>query len=98
MKNNPIIAIIGLGYVGLPLAVEFSKKYKVIEFCINTMRVDKLIKENDSISEFAPVVFIDLYKSSTLTPIFVALYMDVFFKVAKVFVLFLGPNLLLIKS
>ena len=31
---NNKIAIIGLGYVGLPLAVEFSKKYKVIGFDI----------------------------------------------------------------
>ncbi len=36
---NLSIAIIGLGYVGLPLAVEFSKKYSVIGFDINTNRV-----------------------------------------------------------
>jgi UDP-N-acetyl-D-galactosamine dehydrogenase len=37
--SNSQIAIIGLGYVGLPLAVEFSKKYSVIGFDINTNRV-----------------------------------------------------------
>lgn len=36
------IAIIGLGYVGLPLAIEFGKKYKVIGFDINKIRVKEL--------------------------------------------------------
>jgi UDP-N-acetyl-D-galactosamine dehydrogenase len=36
------IAIIGLGYVGLPLAVEFAKKYKVVGFDINTKRISEL--------------------------------------------------------
>ena len=34
MKENPTIAIIGLGYVGLPLAVAFAKKYPIIGFDI----------------------------------------------------------------
>ena len=37
MKNK--IAIIGLGYVGLPLAVEFAKQYEVVGFDINSKRV-----------------------------------------------------------
>jgi len=36
------IAIIGLGYVGLPLAIEFGKKYRVLGFDINKARVDEL--------------------------------------------------------
>lgn len=36
------IAVIGLGYVGLPLAVEFSKKYPTTGFDINSKRVDSL--------------------------------------------------------
>ena len=36
------IAVIGLGYVGLPLAVEFGKKLPVVGFDINTKRVDEL--------------------------------------------------------
>jgi UDP-N-acetyl-D-glucosamine/UDP-N-acetyl-D-galactosamine dehydrogenase len=36
------IAVIGLGYVGLPLAVEFGKKYKTIGFDINQSRIDEL--------------------------------------------------------
>ncbi len=46
MKNN-IIGIIGLGYVGLPLAVEFAKKYKTIGFDINKKRVSELNKGKD---------------------------------------------------
>ncbi|MDE6958812.1 nucleotide sugar dehydrogenase [Helicobacter apodemus] len=36
------LAIIGLGYVGLPLAVEFGKKYPVIGFDIDKIRIDEL--------------------------------------------------------
>lgn len=41
------IAVIGLGYVGLPLAVEFAKKYPVIGFDINTQRVKELANGKD---------------------------------------------------
>jgi UDP-N-acetyl-D-galactosamine dehydrogenase len=41
------IAVIGLGYVGLPLAVEFAKKYKVIGFDINTGRIAELNSGHD---------------------------------------------------
>ena len=47
MKKDPIIAIIGLGYVGLPLAVAFASKYKVIGFDINTKRVSELQAGDD---------------------------------------------------
>src|SRR5690625_7414244 len=36
------LAVIGLGYVGLPLAVEFGKKRTVIGFDINPSRIDEL--------------------------------------------------------
>lgn len=36
------IAIIGLGYVGLPLAVEFGKKYSVLGFDVNESRISEL--------------------------------------------------------
>ena len=45
------IAIIGLGYVGLPLAVEFAKKYKVAGFDINQNRIEELKKNQDSTLE-----------------------------------------------
>ena len=41
-KENNKIAIIGLGYVGLPLAVEFGKKYPTTGFDINKTRIDEL--------------------------------------------------------
>ena len=42
MKNK--IAIIGLGYVGLPLATEFAKQYKVAGFDVNKSRIEELKK------------------------------------------------------
>jgi len=45
--KTPKIAIIGLGYVGLPLAVEFAKKYQVVGFDINQARVDELKQNKD---------------------------------------------------
>jgi UDP-N-acetyl-D-galactosamine dehydrogenase len=41
-QTNYKIGVIGLGYVGLPLAVEFAKKYKVFGFDINANRIDQL--------------------------------------------------------
>ncbi|AEL26808.1 nucleotide sugar dehydrogenase [Cyclobacterium marinum] len=41
------IAVIGLGYVGLPLAVEFAKKFPVIGFDISSKRVDELNSGHD---------------------------------------------------
>ena len=52
MKFN--IAIIGLGYVGLPLAVEFGKKYPVIGFDINTKRISELEQGIDLTLESNP--------------------------------------------
>ncbi len=48
------IAVIGLGYVGLPLAVEFGKKYPTLGFDINRVRIDQLINGNDSTLEVEP--------------------------------------------
>src|SRR5579872_6467306 len=47
MKSKHQIAIIGLGYVGLPLAVEFAKKYSVVGFDIDSIRVDELMRGYD---------------------------------------------------
>ena len=41
------IAVIGLGYVGLPLAVEFAKQYPTVGFDINGSRVDELMNGHD---------------------------------------------------
>lgn len=45
------IGVIGLGYVGLPLAVEFGKKYPVIGFDVNQKRVSSLLKGIDETRE-----------------------------------------------
>ncbi|MCU0440928.1 MAG: Vi polysaccharide biosynthesis UDP-N-acetylglucosamine C-6 dehydrogenase TviB [Bacteroidia bacterium] len=42
MKKEPKIAVIGLGYVGLPLAVEFGKQYHTVGFDINKQRIAEL--------------------------------------------------------
>ncbi|MET0242036.1 MAG: nucleotide sugar dehydrogenase [Flavitalea sp.] len=45
--QKKIISVIGLGYVGLPLAIEFGKKFAVIGFDINTRRITTLNEGND---------------------------------------------------
>ena len=60
MKNNPksqiqnrdaSIAVIGLGYVGLPLAIEFSKKYPTVGFDLNEERIKQLKEDIDKTLE-----------------------------------------------
>ena len=50
MKTKKI-AVIGMGYVGLPLAVEFGKKREVVGFDINQERIAQLQDGNDSTLE-----------------------------------------------
>ena len=52
--NDTKIAIIGLGYVGLPLAVEFGKKLPTIGFDINTNRIKELKGGEDHTLETTP--------------------------------------------
>ncbi len=47
------IAIIGLGYVGLPLAMQFSKKYKTIGYDLNSNRIEELNSGFDKTNEVA---------------------------------------------
>jgi UDP-N-acetyl-D-galactosamine dehydrogenase len=47
------IAVIGLGYVGLPLAVEFSKHHQVVGFDVNRHRIDALREGHDATLEVA---------------------------------------------
>lgn len=49
--NDHKIAVIGLGYVGLPLAIEFSRKYPVLGFDINAARVKELSSGEDHTNE-----------------------------------------------
>ncbi|MCK6604159.1 MAG: nucleotide sugar dehydrogenase [Ignavibacteriaceae bacterium] len=55
LNNKTIkIGVIGLGYVGLPLAVEFGKQYHVTGFDINTKRVEELKSGIDRTLEVEP--------------------------------------------
>ena len=67
-KANPLsesrIAVIGLGYVGLPLAVELGRKFPTVGFDINAERVDELSKGVDSTLEVED----DYLKSVLVTP------------------------------
>ena len=51
LEKRERICIIGLGYVGLPLAVLFSSKYDIIGFDINTRRIEELKKGHDRTGE-----------------------------------------------
>lgn len=59
------IAIIGLGYVGLPLAVEFAKKYAVIGFDIDIVRIDELKSGRDRTQEVNESDLRNVFKSNT---------------------------------
>jgi UDP-N-acetyl-D-galactosamine dehydrogenase len=48
---SPKIGVVGLGYVGLPLAIEFGKKYQVLGFDINVERIDELSIGQDRTKE-----------------------------------------------
>ncbi|MDG6348285.1 Vi polysaccharide biosynthesis UDP-N-acetylglucosamine C-6 dehydrogenase TviB [Luteimonas sp. 8-5] len=52
--SNTCISIVGLGYVGLPLAVEFGKHYETVGFDINSDRVAELRAGRDSTLEVEP--------------------------------------------
>jgi UDP-N-acetyl-D-galactosamine dehydrogenase len=54
-SNPPIIAVIGLGYVGLPLALAFAKQYQVIGYDLDNARVDALKRGEDATLETAEV-------------------------------------------
>ena len=51
-KKNPKISIIGMGYVGLPLAIKFSKYYDVNGFDLNINRIKDLKKGVDKNLQF----------------------------------------------
>lgn len=71
------IAIIGLGYVGLPLAVEFAKKYEVVGFDINQTRIDQLNKGIDNTLEVNKTTLDDvLSKKGTSSLLFSSRTLD----------------------
>ena len=53
-NKEAIIGVVGLGYVGLPLAVEFGKQFKTLGFDVNQERVDQLKAGTDHTRECSP--------------------------------------------
>ena len=53
-NKKAVIGVVGLGYVGLPLAVEFGKKFKTLGFDINQERIDELNTGTDHTLECSP--------------------------------------------
>ena len=64
VKDDYRICVIGLGYVGLPLAVEFGKKFNTIGFDINQIRVEELNNGFDKTLEVESDVFTESKKLS----------------------------------
>ena len=64
VPSTTVVAVVGLGYVGLPLAVEFGKKYPTIGFDINQRRVSELMQGVDTTLEIDAS---DLAAASRLT-------------------------------
>jgi UDP-N-acetyl-D-galactosamine dehydrogenase len=57
LKKETKLAVIGLGYVGLPLALELARKIKVIGFDINQKRVEMMQANNDPSNELESSAF-----------------------------------------
>jgi UDP-N-acetyl-D-galactosamine dehydrogenase len=57
IEKNKTLAVIGLGYVGLPIALEFAKKIKVIGFDINPERVEMMRNKIDPSQELESAAF-----------------------------------------
>ena len=57
LKKEAKLAVIGLGYVGLPIALAFARKVKVVGFDINQKRVDMMRRGEDPSNEIPPEEF-----------------------------------------
>jgi UDP-N-acetyl-D-galactosamine dehydrogenase len=68
MDSNIKIAVIGLGYVGLPLARLFATKYAVVGYDINQTRVAALQSGSDSTFEVDEVTLQNVLVSAQLMP------------------------------
>lgn len=64
MNSQNVIGIVGLGYVGLPIALAFAKNYQTIAYDINLKRVKELTNRYDSNNEFK---YKDFLKSKHIT-------------------------------
>ena len=57
IKKEAKLALVGLGYVGLPIALEFAKRVKVVGFDINQARVDMMRRGEDPSRELEAADF-----------------------------------------
>lgn len=57
-SDAPRIAVVGLGYVGLPLAVEFGKRYDTVGYDINRVRIEELRAGHDDTREVEPELLV----------------------------------------
>lgn len=64
MEQKYHIAIIGLGYVGLPLALEFAKKYPVVGFDICQERIEELRNGIDRTRESSTEILLEALSNS----------------------------------
>ena len=64
IHSNPYIAVIGLGYVGLPLAVEFGKKYQTVGYETNLNRLHDLKNGEDKTNQITAA---EIKNANTLT-------------------------------
>lgn len=70
LSKNSVIAVVGLGYVGLPLAIEFGKKFKTIGYDISASKIDSYKNLVDPSSEitsqsFREAVFLECTSDSS---------------------------------
>ena len=59
LNKHTKLALVGLGYVGLPIAMEFARKFSVIGYDINEVRLEKLRSGIDPCNELSEVDFVD---------------------------------------
>jgi len=57
VRKEAKLAVIGLGYVGLPIALEFARRIKVVGFDINEKRVEMMRRKEDPSNELEPSEF-----------------------------------------
>lgn len=54
LNKAPVVAVIGLGYVGLPLAVEFGKRFRTVGFDLSPDKVESYLNHVDPVGEISP--------------------------------------------
>ena len=67
--ENVRLAVVGLGYVGLPLAVEFSKKFSTVSFDVDEERINQLKNGFDRTKEVTSSALIDAKDLSLVSDI-----------------------------